>query len=167
MTETLAQRAERTTIAMEKAGYPAVAACLRALVAANAQLERERDEAERDAERWIDVATYEVGGSPHYWKNRAQAAERKLHDRGHDDWYCGGTVPGSFAPVPSYAGLRAERDAANAARVAAEGTLRAAKALMDDINEFGGCSDGRIFDAAWTQVTAALTPAPEAPTDGE
>ena len=59
-------------------------------------------ELEREADQWMERAYYEVGGVPFMWEDRALAAERKLQEYGHDDWYCGGTLPGTFQPVPSW-----------------------------------------------------------------
>lgn len=68
-------------------------------------------EAEADADKWLDAAHYEVGGAPCLWSDRAKLAERKLHDYGHEDWYCGYVNPNHQRAVPSYRELRNERDA--------------------------------------------------------
>lgn len=104
------------------------------------RLTRERDEAREDEDRLYDLAYYEVGGVPCLWKVRAEAAERKLHDYGHDDWYCGHVLPGSFKAVPSYSELRAEVErltgeleryqAGYAYRVGLTGVLQADRAAI-------------------------------------
>lgn len=78
-----------------------------------AELEKERDEFERDEQHWLEEATYEIGGAPHLWSVRAKAAERRLLDAGLD-WYCGATVPGSISAIPSWRELYDKHNASQA-----------------------------------------------------
>ncbi len=98
MSETLAERAERTILAMEKAGYPAVAGTMRELAAAIARLARERDDLQASFDlRWNA-------------DQRAIAAWQTAH-------------PGNDLVWPGHSDLcvwlMTERDAAHAARAAA------------------------------------------------
>ena len=151
--ETLAQKAESAAEAIlaETNGGNLVRWCpprtanagarlLKELAAANAQLERERDEAR------ASVATCQAfvaarGTNRDYQQARAEKAE-------------------------------AERDATNAARLAAEGDR---DRLVEALRKIAGISN----ECTWAKGTrklagdlqdiirAALTPAPEAPKDGE
>ncbi len=112
--ERLAQQHSDAADSCEYDGFLGEAKYHRIRTATLRALRAALDAAEREIDHYQDLAYYEVGGSPRLWMDRAEAAERKLHDYGHDDWYCGGTVPGSFKAVPSYRELRAERDAADA-----------------------------------------------------
>lgn len=135
MSETLAQRAELRAKAFDVLGFVKEASIIRALAAANAQLERERDAARKIAE------------------NLAIEAVAALHE--------GET-------------LRRERDAATAALAKAEGERDRMQEVLRSVLPHAWAAeyhDDWIGDGvrreACTTAEAALTPAPEAPKDGE
>lgn len=88
------------------------------------EAEAELVDLEKLREKLDGLAYYEVGGVPFEWEHRARAAERKLYDYGHSDWYCGGTLKGSYQSTPTYWELKARAEAAEAALAVLQGEAR-------------------------------------------
>lgn len=168
--ETLARVARQHAERLNVLGYKAEAECMRDLAAANVRLERERDEAQSVCTAWHGV----FGTIEAHLQDRIAMRDEADPQRYLD------IIRFSVADVlrsskqivaarwADYARLSAERDATNAARLTAEGERDRLREALQKI------ADGD-FDAYEEHVgafmaehaKAALTPAPEAPKDGE
>ena len=180
MSETIAQRAERTARAMDKFGFPTTASTLRALAAANAQLERERDALRKE---WREIAAGLTTDEPEIGELWPMVSE----------------VSGSLTAVRQYFKneitehntTKAQRDAATSALAKAEGerdsmpryrhvkrgtiyeiVLRCCLQLdgehdMSPMVVYRDVADGSLWTRRQSEFFdgrfEALTPAPEAP----